>query len=269
MNVEDYFSDLSKELRAVQNRLRNLIGLAHLPSDGAWKESVLRTVVRRYLPPSYSVGSGFVVTTEGVSTQIDLMVCDDSAPILFRDGDLLISPADCVRAVVEVKTNLNSTELTKSLKKLNEISTLMRRRCLLHRPFFGLFCYGSVEMDLTSILDSLQQTNGGIGNYEMQAVCCGDRQFIRFWQFDPRSNSHRPYDSWHAYNLPETAPGYFVHNFVEYLFPHAVERAENLWYPPGGKEPYLVATRSRRQATPVASGQGGAGPNSQASSNSP
>ena len=245
MNPVDYFRDLSKELRAVQNRIRNLIGNVHWPSDGAWKESVLRTVLRRYLPPSFTVGSGFILNAEGVSTQIDILVCDDSAPILFRDGDFLISTADCVRAAVEVKTQLTAPKLEEALHKLSDVSVLIRHRCVHPHPFLGLFCYEPATVEPTAILNALQDANGQTTNYVIRALCFGGSQFYRFWEFDPRTSSRQPYDSWHAYELPEIAPGYFVHNLVERLFPHAVERAEDLWYPVDGKERHLVATKRR------------------------
>jgi hypothetical protein len=246
MNPDAYFRDLSKELRAVQNRIRNLIGDAHWPSDGAWKESVLRTVLRRYLPPSFTVGSGFILTPGGLSTQIDILVCDHSAPILFRDGDFLISTADCVRAAVEVKTQLTAPKLREALNKLNEVSVLLRRRCLHPEPFLGLFCYEPARSGPMTILNALQKANGRTSNYQIQALCFGDGQFYRFWPFDPRSESRQPYDSWHAYEPPEIAPGYFVHNLVEFLFPRAFERAEDMWYPADGKERHLVATKKRK-----------------------
>lgn len=245
MNHFEYFADLSKELRAVQNRIRNLIGDAHWPSDGAWKESALRAVLRRYLPPSFTVGSGFILTADGISTQIDILICDDSAPILFRDGDFIISTADCVRAAIEVKTRLTRSQLVEALRKLNDLSSLMRRRCVHPHPFLGLLSYESTTTGHTTILDALQNTNGHIANYEIRALCFGDSQFYRYWNFDPRGASRRPYDSWHAYELPEIAPGYFVHNLVEFLFPQAVEHAEDLWYPVDGKERHLIATKKR------------------------
>jgi hypothetical protein len=244
MNPVEYFRDLSKELRAVQNRIRNLIGGVHWPSDGAWKESVLRAILRRYLPPSFTVGSGFIVTADGVSSQVDILICDDSAPILFRDGDFLIATADCVRAAVEVKTQLTTQKLHEALGKLNGISELLRMRCVHPHPFLGLFCYEPASGSPEAILDALQKANGR--NYEIRAMCFGDSQFYRFWEFDPRSSSRQPYESWHAYELPEIAAGYFVHNLVEFLFPHAVERAKDLWYPVDGKEMHLVATKRRK-----------------------
>ena len=113
-------------------------------------------------------------------------------------------------------------------------------------PFLGLFCYEPTTSEPTAILDALQEANGQTTNYVIRALCFGDSQFFRFWEFDPRSTSRQRYDSWHAYELPEIAPGYFIHNLVESLFPDAVERSEDLWYPVDGKERHFVATKKRR-----------------------
>lgn len=245
MDCVKYFKGLSKELQSVQDRIRNLIGGAHWPSDGAWKESMLRSVLRRYLPSSFSVGSGFIITPEGTSTQIDMLICDDSAPLLFRDGDFIIATADCVRAVVEVKTTLRGNDLMESLVKLDGIAGLMRRRCVYRHPFFGVFCYNPTTTAPEAVLDYLQRANGAATNYEIQALCFGDRQFYRFWEFEPPADHGMPYNSWHAYDLPEMAPGYFVHNLIEVVFPQSFERAQNMWYPLGGKETSLVGCRRR------------------------
>lgn len=246
MNPTEYFQSLSMELKAVQNRIRSFIAGAHWPSDGAWKESVLRAMLRRYLPPSYSVGSGFIVTPGKVSTQIDILICDDTSPMLFRDGDFMIATADCVCAVVEVKTRLGSNEMATSLTKLNDISALMRRRCVRRRPFLGLFSYEPTQVSPEDVLGCLKRLNGNTSDYEISALCFGDSQFYRYWRHDPQGRSGGGYDSWHAYDVPKAAPGYFVHNLVEWLFPHAIEGAEEMWYPVDGKENKRVAVQARR-----------------------
>jgi hypothetical protein len=244
MNPTEYFKDLSQELRAVQNRIRNLIGPAHWPSDGAWKESVLRTVLRRYLPPTFTVGSGFILTPEGVSSQIDILVCDDSAPVLFRDGDFMITTADCVRAVVEVKTSLNRSQLKGALSKMNRISGLMRRHCVSPNPFLGLFSFEECSSQPEDILAELQTENPN--DYVIRALSFGDSQFYRFWELNPSGVSRQPYMRWHAYDVPSSAPGYFVHNLVEYIFPLSIDKSSNIWYPDSGKEPRIVGSLSRR-----------------------
>lgn len=246
MDPTTYFKDLSDELRAVKNRVRNLIGGAHWPSDGAWKESVIRTIVRQYLPTSMTVGSGFVITPDGVSTQIDLLVCDDSAPVLFRDGDFVIATADCVRAIVEVKTSLDGQDIHTALSKLNRLSSLIRARCAGCPPFLGLLSYEPTSTALETVLSFLVDANGKRTTPAIGALSFGTSQFIRHWDYEPSSQKRLLYDAWHAYDLPETAPGYFVHNLIERLFPQAFERAENMWYPPTGKEPHLISKSAAR-----------------------
>lgn len=243
MNPEAYFKDLTIELNAVKNRIRNLIGPdRHYPSDGAWKESVLRSAIRRYLPTSFRVGSGFIVTSEDVSTQVDILICEDSAPLLFCDGDFIITTADCVRAAIEVKTSLAPQTLNDALSKLDNISTMLRKRCLAFTPFLGLFCYNSMACNNRRVLDSLATHNNRL-NYPIQSICLGSNDYIKFWHFnDPirqDGEGRKLYNAWHSYNLSNMAPGYFLHNLIVSLFPHAADRAEDLWFPAEGKESSL------------------------------
>ncbi len=49
MNTEEYFKSLSDEFASVKDRIRNFIGARHWASDGEWKESVVKSVLRGYL----------------------------------------------------------------------------------------------------------------------------------------------------------------------------------------------------------------------------
>ena len=53
------------------------------------------------------VAHGFVVSEHETSTEIDILIIDRDRPTLFKDGDLVIVSADAVRAMLEVKTNLD------------------------------------------------------------------------------------------------------------------------------------------------------------------
>ena len=52
----DYFISLSNELSSLKNRVRNFIQGEHWLTDGEWKESVLRSFLRRNLPKSVEIG---------------------------------------------------------------------------------------------------------------------------------------------------------------------------------------------------------------------
>jgi hypothetical protein len=94
-------------------------------------------------------------------------------------------------------------------------------------------------------LNSLEEQNAGA--YPINALCFGNSQFYRFWEYDPATMARLPYDSWHAYDLPDLAPGYFIHNLVEHLYPQILERAQQMWYPAKGKEDGLLGIRKKRQ----------------------
>ena len=74
MNVPEYFESISLDLNALKNRVRNFISDAHWQTDGEWKESVLRNILRRHLPKNIEVGRGFIVRPEDCSTQIDVLI---------------------------------------------------------------------------------------------------------------------------------------------------------------------------------------------------
>src|SRR5512147_173447 len=103
MNVQSHFRSLADELWALKNRVRNFIDDAHWLTDGEWKESVLRNILRRHMPASVGVGRGFVITPNSCSSQVDILIYDTSKPTLYKDGELVFVTADSVKAVIEVK----------------------------------------------------------------------------------------------------------------------------------------------------------------------
>jgi hypothetical protein len=107
MNVQDYFESLGQELGALKHRVRHLIADAHWQTDGEWKESVLRHVLRRHLPDDAVVGRGFVISGDNATHRLDILVHDGSKPLLFRDGDLVFVTPDAVLGIVEVKSRVN------------------------------------------------------------------------------------------------------------------------------------------------------------------
>jgi len=84
-----YFKSLTLELASLKNRVRNFINDRHWQTDGEWKESVLRSFLRRNLPSSVEIGRGFVISKDKTSQQIDILIYDADKPTLFRDGALM------------------------------------------------------------------------------------------------------------------------------------------------------------------------------------
>jgi hypothetical protein len=83
-----YYQSFGKELESVKDRVRSLI--RHWPTDGAFKEDVLKSILRRHIPETLKVAAGFIVTPDEVSTEIDILIIDRKKPTLFKSDDLVI-----------------------------------------------------------------------------------------------------------------------------------------------------------------------------------
>jgi hypothetical protein len=235
----DYYRSLSLELRALKDRVRAFIDDAHWLTDGAWKESVLRSLLRRHLPRTIEVGYGFVVSEAGCSTQIDVMLFDASKPVLFRDGDLALVTPDAVEGVIEVKTSVSRGELASAVTKLADISELIEERAPSHRRFYGLFAYNDRSGDIDNALQALRANAQGRGSRVIKCICLGENRFIRYWEVDPL-HGNRPYYKWRAYDVDQEAQGYFIHNVIGCVSPESVTANSAIWFPAIGKEARVI-----------------------------
>ncbi len=265
MNTSDHFRSLSLEIDALKNRVRNLIDYAHWPTDGEWKESVLRTILRRYLPADIGVGRGFVITPDACTGQIDVLLYDTSKPILYRDGDLVIVTPDAIKGIVEVKTSMPSAADVfdrlmdnvafirdairptggEALQNLMGFGNNSNTR---QEIFAGLFCY---EWDYSprktqTLLTALQESAQGNQDRTIDYLSIGDSLFIHYWRYfkEPPADALIQNDLWHAYHTDRLARGYFVHNIVASVAQSSVDRNKPLWFPPEGKEFSKVASIS-------------------------
>lgn len=238
MQIEEYFRSISTELDSLKNRVRHLINDQHWQTDGEWKESVLRTIIQRSAPLNMTVGRGFIVDRDRSSTQIDILIYDNSYPVLYKDGDLVfISPSAC-RAVIEVKTSVTRTSFLRAAEKLGDVAELARESVSSRRQVFtGLFVYEEIQWN--GILAQLSDGAGGRHQRIIDHVSAGPSQFVKFWPRDP-ATGRPPYQQWHEYGLYQMAQGYFVHNLITHLAPNDEVRRESVWFPEQGKEVLLV-----------------------------
>lgn len=246
MDHEKYLESLSMELESLKDRVRNFISDAHWLTDGEWKESVLRSILRRNIPTAYSIGRGFIVTPQQTSSQIDVLIYDTSKPILFKEGDLVFITPDVVKAAIEVKTKIRKHDLPPIIEKICNNAHLVRSISP-SRKFFGLFSYEDTNINPDYILQTIKDKVGGSSSRLIDCVVLGKSTFIRYWNLDPNTGNHL-LDRWHAYKLPRRAQGYFIHNVVESLCPESVDENSKLWYPPSGKEPFKVGELALRDS---------------------
>jgi len=234
MNPSDYYKSVTLELDALKSRVRNLIADGHWPTDGEWKESVLRTVLRRHMPSTTGVGRGFVVSQSGASSQIDVLLYETAKPVLHQDGELVFVTPDAVRGIIEVKSTLRRSQLGEILGKLANNADLVPGGGA--KVFLGLFAY---EADLGQggddfLRSALQSTAGGSEMRAVNHVCAGWSLFAKYWPKHPFTGLQM--QQWYTYNVDEMAPGYFLVNALESLVGQPIRDNLWAWYPAGGKE---------------------------------
>lgn len=245
MDTARYFQSLTAECETLRDRVRTFIDGQHWATDGEWKESVLRSMLRRSAPESVTIGRGFVVTERQASSQIDVLAYDNSHPVLYRDGDLVfISPSAC-RAIIEVKSNVaGRAQLLKDAKKLARNAEFVRGSSGGAEVFVGYFAFQTEFRNFDQVLDVLEAAAEGQRQRLIDHVCIGDDMFAKFWRDEPNLAPHGDvYQHWHAYLLSRMAPGYFIHNAVLSMASDIATGGQDAWFPRDGKEATLVGSR--------------------------
>lgn len=236
MDISQLYEDLGNELQASKNRVRNLIGHAHWLSDGIWKEKVLIAAMRQHLPPFVQIGTGFIVSRDGLSTQIDIILYDPTRPTLFRDDDFVIITAEAVIGIIEVKTKLYAAKFAAELEKLRDNIRLVRKDGKRQSPeatiFSGLFYYES-DVDFNNHAFRLDESCQD-DNSVVDLICAGET-FVKFWRCD-LDGSRQRYCSWHCYDLGLKSAAYFIINCVHAFAPYSFTGNHKWWWPEESKE---------------------------------
>ena len=113
----------------VENSLRSAReSFGHAPTKGDVSEAVWRELLDAYLPKRYWVLSGHVCDSEGnFSQQMDVIVADRQySPLIFKQKDQFIVPAESVYAVFEAKQALNAKMVSYAQEKAATVRKLHR-----------------------------------------------------------------------------------------------------------------------------------------------
>jgi hypothetical protein len=129
IDVHDYYDALRAEFLLKAKRTKVL---PHLAERGRNEEERIRDFLRVVLPQRFSIGSGFVVSsnpTLGSSPQMDVVIYDEfhNAP-LHRELSSAVYPVEMVYATVEVKRTLEKRDLRKVLRDIQHIRSLGEER---------------------------------------------------------------------------------------------------------------------------------------------
>ena len=231
-DFSSYQQSIATEFESLKNRFRDLV--PHWPTDGGWKEALLRSVLRRYLPESYIVGQGFIVNKSESSSQIDILIVAKDHPTLFKEDDLLIVTPDAVRAIIEVKTNLTGdSQISEATDKLTANAKLCKEKTTAY-VWTGLFVYESGNSETaTNLLNAINKSKEK-NDVGINGSCFGSDLFMRGW----KDGIHILDQAiWNTYDLEKLAPSYFIGNLIGHLKGFDKHGSNHVWFTiPEGKK---------------------------------
>ena len=169
MDTIEFHKSTAKELIAIKDRVRNLVN--HWGEDGRHQEAVIKTMIQRFLPENFKIGSGFIVRqthergNHETSKQIDLIIYDTSYPILFKDNDFVILTADSVLGIIEVKAKATNQRIQEIIQKANNNGKfIFDARVDKTKPLFnGIFSYESTINNVDTIANHIYNNWNELG----------------------------------------------------------------------------------------------------------
>lgn len=222
---QEFQKSINKEFILVKDRVKNLIDIEtnHPAEDGNYREIILRNIIKRFLPNNLSVGTGFVISNKDSqikrTTQIDIIVYDNTYPLLFKEGDFIITTPENVKAIIEVKTTI-----TNSRKKPDGICQVIQKskanyeiiKLISKKLFNGIFAYQYNDNITTQLVEkSLVDSEGKVNH-----ISLGDNKFIKYWENETNTiiNDNCESDNFfNIYNLHELSFAYFISNLIDWV----------------------------------------------------
>jgi hypothetical protein len=97
---------------------------------GAHRERLVSDFLVSMVPGFIGISSGFVISTKNdVSTQCDIILYDkEMTPIISDDQNNRFYPSDSVKAIGEVKSSLNKSQLFETLLKLSKNKSISHEK---------------------------------------------------------------------------------------------------------------------------------------------
>ncbi|WP_300667022.1 DUF6602 domain-containing protein [Fluviicola sp.] len=238
MDIIEFHKSTAKELLALKNRVRNLI--QHWGEDGRHHEVILKTMIERFLPEKYRIGTGFVVQPthergdHQASKQIDLIIYDTAYPVLFKENDFVILTADAVVGIIEVKADLLNQNYGNVVRICNENGKFINKAFVgkPHLIFNGIFSFESSVHNIDVIAERILDARDNLNDIEWNKYCVNhisfnDSYFYKLWNLD-LSNAYNPNC---IYEISELSFSFFISNLIAFITHRSVEENDNLWFP--------------------------------------
>lgn len=237
----EYHKTINKEICLLKDKLKYLT--KHPAENGRFREIILSNTIKKHLPAKYSIGTGFILKqceTRGdheISSQVDLMVYDNSYPILFREGDFAIVTTDAVRAIIEVKTDFSRKGFSEAYNKACELGQFVlsnRDIEILPNPFFnGLFYFNHSRSSARDnhVMNTIRGKHNDIPDNDLYHLSCvnhislSDRVIYKYWHSNRDGSKHK------FYCLDDLSYSFFLSNMLSHLEGRTMKDNTYIWYP--------------------------------------
>lgn len=217
----DYQISIAAEFKAFEKRVRNLIDKSHWGEEGHFKEVVLMNYLKRILPKHLSVGTGFVRNDDKITKQIDIIIYDNTFPILFSEGDFVVTTSANVIGIIEVKSKIVPGGLCEIIETANNNAEIIVGQSDMNL-FNGIFSYNYVsepkryvdkliEHDFSNLVKK-QHFNQVVSRKLFSCVnhiSLGDKYFIKLW---PLGQNEEGKERFLSENPADYAPYYSLYN---------------------------------------------------------
>lgn len=224
-NTRLFQESITQELNIVKNRVRNLISDAHWGEEGRFKEAILKNILRKFLPSNLSVGTGFILKATGnndtenrLSNQLDIIIYDNTLPLLFSEGDFIITTHSNVRGIIEVKSKITATTFRNVVEQFdNSIEHFISdfKRPNRKKIFAGIFAFDfGGDINSGNIDDALQNSQKIVNH-----ISLGTNNFIKYWKHTDINRLAIPVecnsDFYNVYALQDLSFSYFISNLID------------------------------------------------------
>lgn len=223
-NARLFQESITQELDSIKNRVRNLIGNAHWGEEGRFKEAVLKNVLRKFLPSNLSVGTGFILKAMGqndedniLSSQLDIIIYDNTKPLLFSEGDFIITTTSNVRAILEVKSRITANTFLQVVQQFDNsitdfIDEFNQRE---QKLFAGIFAFDFTGNIMSHHIEDALRNSRLIVNH----ISLGRNYFMRKWNAIDRDRLAVQVDCdgdfYNYYELADLSFSYFIANLID------------------------------------------------------
>lgn len=122
--VEIFSNDSNKIFKKTDNTL------IHPGEFGKYRERACKEILRIVLKKDVDISEGFIITSNNsISTQCDIIIYNADTVQLISNDIARMFPIEEVRAIGEIKSNLNKNDFKEALRKLANNKKLEDERC--------------------------------------------------------------------------------------------------------------------------------------------